>query len=91
MDSNFQFYTISGRVTDSHANPLEDITLELSRNGEIVAYCRTNGRGEYYFEESLRIGQLMRIQLSDAHDPLGLSAKDFTLRDSEEITINFLM
>lgn len=96
MDTDFQFYRIKGRITDSRANILEDVTVLLKRANavhetEIIVSDRSNGRGEYYFEESLRIGERLRIEVVDYNNRFPGDSREFTLQQSEDITINFVL
>lgn len=93
---DFQFYIISGRVSDTCANPLEDCAVRLSKpdcqhETEVIAACRTNGRGEFYFEESLAQGSRIRIFVEDPAGRNRPEFKDITVADKDEYAVNFVL
>jgi len=95
MENNYQFYRIMGRVSDSYANPQEDMAVRLRRSGEnheteILASERTNAKGEYYFEMSLKIGQRFRLEINDQYNER-VDYMDFVVHSQEDITINFVV
>ncbi len=95
MENNYQFYRIMGRVTDGSAQPLEDMAVRLRRSGEnheteILSSERTNAKGEYYFELSLRIGARFRLEVYDQYNER-VDYMDFVVHQMEEVTINFVV
>ncbi|MBQ3689062.1 MAG: hypothetical protein II937_04260 [Bacteroidales bacterium] len=90
MDDYF-FYIISGRVTDSDVKPQKYLSLKLFRaendhETEVLASCRTNQNGEFYFEESLKKGSKLKLVLEDFNE-----TKDFFVSDKDEYRINFIV
>ena len=96
MDEDYKFYIISGRVTDSNAKPVEYVTVTLKNadcrhETEIIASCRTNSKGEFYFEESLKIGLKLRLDIDEPGNGFRPDYRDFEVGTRDEYHINFML